>query len=225
MGGLITGVMVGLSSSPVAGAILPALVSGIVAGIGLFFKNPLDAQVSEILKIWSGDEVKASPPPKRRSEDAQTRKVAPDPNLPTKREAVLEELSRLNKQRRGIPRAVGLILILFFVFYGVGIFAGDKLRFENEAIKEPPVLTEALKKCKTVSEAYRSMRLYRDLQSQGISESVISEILTLPDYEPVKSEPTYPLAPKHSKPSLCFGRKGTFCMFIIQLVPLGVNWA
>jgi hypothetical protein len=90
---------------------------------------PLDVQVSEMLKAWSDDEEKESPAPKRswrwfRSAEQQTQTATPDPNLPKKRQAVLEELARLNKQRRRIPRVVGLFLILFFASYAGGIITG-----------------------------------------------------------------------------------------------------
>jgi len=40
LGGFITGFMIGASSSPVVGAVIPALLSGIVSALALIFRNP-----------------------------------------------------------------------------------------------------------------------------------------------------------------------------------------
>jgi hypothetical protein len=66
---------------------------------------------------------------------------------------------------------------------------GATQRFTNDAIKEPHALAEALKKCKTIADVYRSIHLYREFKSQGISDSMISGLLALPGSEQANSEP------------------------------------
>ena len=53
--------MIGLSSSPVVGAALPAPVTGIAGAVAIFFRNSLDAQIGEMLKSWTDKEQGTEP--------------------------------------------------------------------------------------------------------------------------------------------------------------------
>src|SRR5882724_7325541 len=88
LGGLAAGYMVGGSSSPVVGAVLPALFTTVAAGVALLFDNPLDRHVAQIL---------ASP----ESRD----------------DATLKALREWNSRRKRISGELGPMLVAFFLAY------------------------------------------------------------------------------------------------------------
>jgi hypothetical protein len=182
LSGALTGLMVGLSSSPVVGAALPAIVTGIAGAVAIFFRNPLDTQISEVLSSWNEEEHKPVGKPGG---------LAHGP-VEVRRAVILGELKSLKERRKKLPVLLGWLLTLFVCSYFGGFLGGAKWRMESSKVTElpvSPVLASALDRAHSIREVWMQIYYYRNFVNQGIKEAAIAKILTLPEELPVLNQP------------------------------------